>query len=222
MRYIPPFTVLKRWIAGCAVADSTRLMPTYDDVLDVLKKFLEAVPVDDDWYVLQYPAVGDFLARTPAESAASHFHKHGYFEGRKPFAPGWCGLTAPVPFAQSCISLRLTPTRGRLQADIARDDFLDLVKNILKAVPVDESWYRATYRNAAKAIDDGTFLSVAEHYAERGYFDGCLPFNMIVDEDWYVSRYNHVRTGLERGVATSVQDHFMRLGYNEGCRPAPP
>ena len=222
MRYVPPFAALKTWMIRHAAADAARLTPAYDDVLDILKRFLEAVPVDEDWYMVEYPAIRGFVERTPTESAASHFHKHGYFEGRKPFASGWRGLTEPVPFAQSYARLRIVPTLGRLRVDIARDDFLSLIRNILIAVPVDDPWYCATYPTAAKDIDNGTYSSAAEHYAKRGYFDGCLPFDIIVDEEWYVSRYTHVRTGLERGVATSVRDHFMRVGYNEGCRPAPP
>jgi hypothetical protein len=222
MRYVPPFAALKTWITRHAAADNTRLAPAYDDVLDVLKKFLEAVPVDEDWYMAEYPAICRFVERTPTESVASHFHKHGYFEGRRPFAPGWHDLTEPVPFAQSYDRLRIVPMLGRLRVDIARDDFLALIKNILVAVPVDDPWYCAAYPKAAKKIDNGTYSSAAEHYVERGYFDGCLPFDIIVDEEWYISRYSHVKTGLEHGVATSGRDHFMRVGYSEGCRPAPP
>lgn len=222
MRYVPPFAALKTWMTRHAAADNTHLAAVYDDVVDVLKKFLEAVPVDEDWYMAEYPAVRGFVECTPTESATSHFYKHGYFEGRKPFAPGWRGLTEPVPLAQSYTRLRVVPNLGRLRVDIAQDDFLDLISNILIAVPIDDSWYCAAYPEAAKEIDNGTYSSAAGHYVERGYFDGCLPFDMIVDEEWYVSRYAHVRKGLELGVASSAQDHFMRLGYHEGCRPAAP
>jgi hypothetical protein len=71
-------------------------------------------------------------------------------------------------------------------------------------------------------IESGTFASSSGHYAEAGYFEGRLPFDIAVDEEWYVSRYDHVRIGLERGIAASATDHFTRVGYNEGCRPTPP
>jgi hypothetical protein len=222
MRYIPPCSVLEKWLAGVTAADSARLSPTYDDVLDVLKGFLQAIPVDEDWYKAKYPGILAFLARSPEHTATSHFQKHGYFERREPFAPGWRGLTAPVPFAQLRTVLRLSPTRGHLRADIARDDFIALIKAILLAVPIDEAWYRATYPRAEKAIADGTFPSLVHHYAEQGYFDGYLPFDMEVDDEWYASRYDHVRIGLQRGVARSAREHFLRIGYSEGCRPAPP
>jgi hypothetical protein len=222
MRYVPPCSVLEKWMARCLSADGARLTLTYDDVLDVFRGFLQAVPVDENWYTGEYPAISGFLTRSPSHTATSHFQKHGYFEGREPFAPGWRGLTAPVPFAQLKTSLRIRPTRGHLRVDIAREDFLRLIKTILIAVPVDEAWYRATYPVVAKVIDDGEFPSARSHYAERGYFDNRLPFDIVVDEEWYVSRYEHVRTGLDLGVARSAQDHFIRLGYTEGCRPTPP
>jgi len=222
MRYVPPHAVLGKWMNRHAVAGTTRLKPPYDDMLDVLKGFLLTIPVDDDWYKAQYPAVADFLVRMTTETPGSHFQKHGYFEGRRPFAPGWNGLTDLVPFAQLKTRLRIIPHRGRLTVDIEHDDFIEIIKNMLLAVPIDESWYCATFVDAAKSIEDATFRSAAHHYAERGYFLGRFPFDITVDEAWYLSRYDHAKTGLERGVAKSVQDHFMRVGYNEGCRPTPP
>jgi hypothetical protein len=222
MECIPPFTMVQKWIAACAATDTTRLAPTYDDVLDVLKGLLAAIPVDEDWYKVKYPAVADFITRVGTETAASHFQKHGYFEGREPFEPGWRGLTRPVCFAELKADLNVNPCRGRLLVDIERVEFLGMVKKILRAVPVDDTWYRATYPATATLIDDGTFLSATDHYAEQGYFDGRLPFDVAVDDEWYASRYDHVRIGLERGVAKSAKDHFIRMGYSEGCRPTPP
>ena len=213
---------MKTWMASCAADGTTSLKPTFDDVLDVLKALLTAVPVDEDWYKATYAAVADFVTRSPAETATLHFRKHGYFEGRKPFAPGWRGLTAPVAFAELKTRLPVNPRRGRLLVTIERVEFIRLVKTILRAVPVDEAWYRNTYPAAAKMIDGGTFRSATEHFAEQGYFDGWLPFDIIVDDEWYVARYDHVRTGLQRGVARSAKDHFLQVGYHEGCRPTPP
>ncbi len=124
--------------------------------------------------------------------------------------------------AKSYARLRIVPTLGRLRVDIAPDDFLALIGNILIGVPVDDPWYRVTYPEAAKEIDNGTYSSAAEHYVEQGFFDGCLPFDITVDDEWYISHYAHVKKGLDLGVASSARDHFMRLGYHEGCRPAAP
>lgn len=209
-------------MAGNAVEGTTLLRPTYDDVLDVLKGLLRPISVNEEWYKAEYPAISDYLTRMQDETATSHFQKHGYFESRKPFEPGWRGLIEPVPFSQLKTKMRILPSHGRLQVDIETEDFLALVRNVLIAVPVDEGWYRDTYPGATKAMEKGGFSSAASQYAEQGYFAGWLPFPMEVDETWYVSRYEHVRTALKTGLAKSAQDHFVRLGYPQGCRPTPP
>jgi hypothetical protein len=218
VQYIPPYSLLSKWMARHAVPGTTRLTPLYDDVLDVLKGLLQPIPVDAGWYQAEYPAIEDYLARSPAETPKSHFRKHGYFEGRRPFAPGWLGLTDPFPFARVQTRLPIIPAQGRLQVDIERNDFLGIVTDVLMAVPVDQSWYRATYPDAAHEM----LPSAARYYATRGYFKGHLPFDMSVEPDWYISRYEHVRNALSRGVVKSAQDHFHHSGYQEGCRPAPP
>jgi hypothetical protein len=222
MSYVPAYSTLKRWMDRYTVGGTSRLMPPYDDVLDVLKEFLRVIPVDEHWYKAQYPAIEGYLRQAPTETPSSHFRKHGYFEGRSPFAPGSTGLAEPVAFAGLKTRLRIIPYHGRLRVDIERADMLEIIKSLLAAVPIDESWYRATYPQAAGSIDDGTFPTATNHYAQVGYFEGYFPFQIIVDEKWYVSRYDHVKIGLERGRAKSAQDHFMRLGYQEGCRPTPP
>jgi len=222
MTYVPAYTLLDRWMAAHAVAGTPRITPLYDDILEVLRAFLQAIQVNEDWYKDEYKAIADRVQRTPNETPASHFRKLGYFEGRRPFETGWHGLTEPVPFAELKARLRIIPTRGRLRADVARDDLLGVIKTILAATPVDPSWYRATYPDAAEAIDAATFPSETFHYAERGYFEGRIPCEIAVDEKWYASRYHHVRIGLERGDIKSAQEHFIRTGYQEGCRPTPP
>jgi hypothetical protein len=222
MRYVPPCTSLIKWVNAQIGVGTSRLMPLYDDVLNVLSEFLRAIPVDEAWYKDKYPALQGYLASSATETATSHFCKHGYFEGREPFAPGWRNLTAPVRFRELKTRLSVIPTRGRLRVDVQQNDFLDLIRRLLKAVPVDERWYRTAYPDVAEAIANATVASAADHYIKLGYVDGRLPFEIAVDEKWYVSRYVHVRAELNRGAATSAQDHFMRMGYREGCRPTPP
>lgn len=220
MWYIPPYTLLKQWMGRHVMAETARLRLLYDDVLDVLKELLQPIPVDEAWYKAEYPAVAEYLVRGMTETAKSHFQKHGYFEGRKPFAPGWRGLPEPTPFAQLQSRLRIIPSRGRLIVEIEHNDFLGIVSDLLTAVPVDQTWYRTAYPDVVKELDDGT--SAVYHYARQGYFEDRMPFDITVDPEWYVSRYQHVRMALERGDARSAQDHFMRAGYIEGCRPRAP
>jgi len=221
-RCVPPFAIMDQWLTACAVPGTTRVRPTYDDVLDVLRALLAVVPVDEPWYLTEYPDVVGFMARMPDETATSHFRKHGYFNGRLPFADGWQGLRAPVRFTELTRQLRIRPARGVLYAEMEREEFLAMVKVMLRTVSVDASWYCNAYPEAANEIEPTAAATAAEHYANRGYFKGFLPVDVEVDPEWYVGRYAHVRNGLAAGVATSAKDHFLRIGYGEGCRPTPP
>jgi hypothetical protein len=222
LQHPPPYTLLTKWMDGVSGSASARLSPKYDDILEVLRALLRAVPVDEPWYMSQYPGIADFVARTPTETPASHYQKHGYFEGRRPFAPGWSNLTEPAAFAAIRTRLRIVPARGKLLVDITRDEVADVIKAILRSVPVDEPWYRETYPVAAKDVDAGRFSSVTEHYVALGYSQGCLPHEPDVNEAWYVTRYEHIRNGIDSGVARTPKEHFIRIGYQEGCRPTPP
>jgi hypothetical protein len=222
MRYIPPFSSIQRWTTCCSDDGYDAIVSvTYDDLLDVIGALLQAIPVDEGWYISEYPGVTNFIKHNPGNSAASHFRKHGYFEGRRPFAAGWRDFVDPVPFAELKQFFPIMPIRGHLHIRIERANFISLLKAILKSVPTDEGWYRTAYPAAAKAIDNGKFANASHHYVEAGYFEGQLPFEIVVDADWYVARYEHVRTGIERGIASSPQEHFLREGYREGCRPVP-
>jgi hypothetical protein len=222
MRCVPPFELMSRWLTACTVPGTTRIRPLYDDVLDVLRTLVAIVPVDEAWYLTEYPRVAAAVAKRPDETATTHFRMHGYFEGRLPFAAGWRDLQQPIPFADLKTRLRIIVTRGRLLAEIEREDFLDLVRKMLRSVAVDEAWYLKTYSAAAEDIRLGRVSSAAEHYITTGYFHGALPADVYVDEEWYTARYDHVRNSLAHGSSTSPKDHFMRIGYGEGCQPTSP
>ena len=219
MRPIPPFALMDRWLVRCSVPNTARLRLPYDDILDVLRGFLVVVPVDEDWYRSEYPDVVRFLAENRDESATSHFRKFGYFNGRHPFAEGWRGLRRPILFTGLKGGFNVVVTRRGLHIDIERDGFLELVRKLLAAVPVDETWYREHYPEAAEDLRSERVLSASDHYVRKGYFVGFLPFDVVVDDDWYIARYEHVRNGLAVGEAVSAKDHFMRIGYGEGCQP---
>jgi len=221
MLFVPAFTLVEAWMRSCAAEDAAVLQSTYDDVLDVFKALLEGIPVDEDWYAAEYPAVADAIARRAIESASAHFQRHGHFEGRQPFADGWRDLVRPVPFIETQAKLRVVPAKGRLQVRVERDVFIGLIKNVIKAVPVDEEWYRAAYPAVSNMIGNGLVPSAAHHYVEMGYFESKMPFDFVVDEGWYFSQYEHVRNGIARGAARSAKDHFFRIGYGDGCRPVP-
>jgi hypothetical protein len=85
MRYIPPFSVLKHGIRLVSLKGQLKVDMSYDELLELIKTFLRAVPFDEGWYRSTYPDVAEAVARGAYRSAREHFVEHGYFEGRLPF-----------------------------------------------------------------------------------------------------------------------------------------
>jgi hypothetical protein len=61
-----------------------RINNSYDELLDIVKSLLIAVPVDEEWYLKKYPDVAEAVAGGRYRSAKHHFVEEGYFEGRRP------------------------------------------------------------------------------------------------------------------------------------------
>jgi hypothetical protein len=127
-----------------------------------------------------------------------------------------------VPFSSLRHSVRFVSGKGSLKADMTYDGFLDVVRKLLVAVPVDEDWYRAQYPDVAEAIDAGAYASAASHFVDHGYLEGRSPYQMKVDEAYYLATYADVREGIADGTILSAQDHYDRHGHEEGRLPVPP
>ena len=125
-----------------------------------------------------------------------------------------------VPFSTLKNSLKLVSLKGQLKVDMTYDELLDLVRQFLQAVPVDEEWYRATYADVNEAIEAGTYRDARHHFMANGYLEGRRPFPLQIDEAFYLKAYPDVKGGIEEGLFGSAQDHFTRHGYDEGRRPA--
>ena len=222
MSYVPPCKLLTEWLDSRPRNAGGRLAMLYEDVVDVLTAFISAIPVNEEWYLAEYPAVADLVRNSQTETAKRHFRMHGYFENRRPFVAGWNGFVEPVPFDRLKPLLRVAPTSGGLTSYMFQDDFIELIKQLLKSVPVDGAWYSSYYPIEEIGIIKSDIETVSAHYVEIGYFKGWLPADVVVDAEWYKQRYEHVRHGLELGHAADAKDHFLKIGYREGCRPIPP
>jgi hypothetical protein len=86
VKYLIPFNVLKNSMKLLSVKGQLKVDMTYDEFLDFVKKFLQAVPLDEKWYRTAYPDVDEAIKAGAYRSARHHFVEHGYFEGRRPFA----------------------------------------------------------------------------------------------------------------------------------------
>ena len=123
------------------------------------------------------------------------------------------------PFSALKRSVRLLSVKGQLKLDMNYDEFLDMVKLFLRAMPFDEAWYRRTYPDVAQAIHTGTYRDARQHFIESGYFEGRRPFPLEVDEAWYIAKNSDVAESVRNGTVASAQEHFEQHGYEEGRWP---
>ena len=125
-----------------------------------------------------------------------------------------------VPFSALKSSIKLLSMKGQLKVDMNYDEFLDLVKKFLQAVPIDEDWYRTTYPDVAEAIKAGAYRSARQHFVDHGYFEGRRPFDLELDEAFYMKQYPDIAQAVSSGDLDSARDHFVRIGYDEGHLPS--
>jgi hypothetical protein len=123
------------------------------------------------------------------------------------------------PFDVVRRSLTISTVKGELRVSVSYEDFIRIVKLLLAAAEIDESWYLERYDDIREAVDKGEVPSARKHFATDGYFEGRLPFPLMVDEDWYLSRYPDVAEGIRTGAIASATQHFITDGYREGRLP---
>jgi hypothetical protein len=112
--------------------------------------------------------------------------------------------------------LSVVTVNGQLKVNNTYDEFLDIVRLLLRSVPFDEAWYLTEYPDIAEAVAAGEAKSARHHFIDSGYFEGRLPAPLEVDEAWYLSEYPDVAEGIERGEILSARQHFLEHGYEEG------
>lgn len=84
MPYLPPFDVIKRNLDIRTERGELVVKLRYDDFVDMLKKILVGIEVDEAWYKSMYQDIGAAIERGDIRSAKEHFVHDGYFEGRLP------------------------------------------------------------------------------------------------------------------------------------------
>lgn len=104
---------------------------------------------------------------------------------------------------------------------VAKDLFYDLMSEILKAVPLDESFYLKNNPDVSEAVAKGKIASAREHFVRFGYFEDRMPRRILVDPDYYVAANPDVAEAIAGGALSSPQEHFEKYGYREGRLPSP-
>jgi hypothetical protein len=123
------------------------------------------------------------------------------------------------PFSVIRGSFSMITSKGDVVATIKYEELINIIRNFLAAIDVDEEWYCRNYPDIAAAIQAGQISSAREHFVKDGYFEGRLPFAMSVDEDWYLKTYSDIGDAVQQGSVASASEHFASFGYEEGRFP---
>jgi hypothetical protein len=123
------------------------------------------------------------------------------------------------PFDLLRRSVEISTVRGELRVSLSYDDFIKMIRLMIAGIEVDEAWYRQTYDDIGRAIQEGRIASAKRHFLDDGYFEGRLPFAVNVDEKFYEETYPDVADSIRDGIVQSSQTHFDEDGYREGRLP---
>lgn len=85
MKYLPPFDIVKACMAVESVNGELRVSGSYDEFVNLLRRMIEGIEVDEKWYLERYPDIAEGIEQGIVVSAQQHFVNDGYFEGRQPF-----------------------------------------------------------------------------------------------------------------------------------------
>jgi len=116
--------------------------------------------------------------------------------------------------------LSIVKINGSVRVNNTYDDFVEIVKLLLRGTAFDEKWYIEKYPDVAEAVRTGAFKTGRQHFIDVGYFEGRRPREFEVDEKWYLQTNPDVAEGIAKGEIKSAHEHFNDHGYEEGRLPA--
>ena len=123
------------------------------------------------------------------------------------------------PFELIRRSIEISTVRGELRVNVSYENFVAILRTMIRGVEVDEAWYGRAYEDIGNAIKQGSVGSAKQHFVDDGYFEGRLPFPIKIDERWYLADNPDVADSIRKGMVESAQDHFDKDGYREGRLP---
>jgi len=85
VKYLPPFDLIRRSVEISTVKGELRVSVSYDDFINILRLIISGIAVNEEWYLEEYPDIGQAVKEGLVQSAREHFINDGYFEGRLPF-----------------------------------------------------------------------------------------------------------------------------------------
>jgi hypothetical protein len=123
------------------------------------------------------------------------------------------------PFRAVRDRMTVVKVNGNNKINCSYDDFVEVVKLLLRGAAFDEKWYMSKYTDVAEAVAAGVLRSGRQHFIEVGYFEGRHPREFEVDEKWYLKTNPDVADGIGKGDIRSARQHFNEYGYDEGRLP---
>ncbi len=123
------------------------------------------------------------------------------------------------PFEVLKSYLTISNVKGELMVSCSYENLVEMLRQVIIGVEVDEGWYLERYPDIADAIQQGLIQSSRLHFVNDGYFEGRLPFPIRVDEGYYLKQNAGVAEYVRKGMLESGQQHFEENGYAEGRLP---
>jgi hypothetical protein len=123
------------------------------------------------------------------------------------------------PFEVLKSYLTISNVKGELMVTCSYESLVQMLRQLIIGVQVDEAWYLERYPDIAEAISQGMVQSPRVHFVNDGYFEGRLPFPIKVDERYYLGQNTGVADYVRKGMLESGQQHFDENGYTEGRLP---
>lgn len=123
------------------------------------------------------------------------------------------------PFEQLKSFLTVSNIKGELMVSCTYDNIVEMFRQMIAGIEVDEAWYLERYPDIAAAIRRGDVPSAQWHFVNDGYFEGRMPFQIHVDEHYYLANNAGIAEYVRKGLLESGQQHFEENGYAEGRLP---
>ena len=92
------------------------------------------------------------------------------------------------PFEVLKSLLTISNIKGELMVSCPYENIVQMLRQVIIGVEVDEQWYLERYPDIAEAIANGQVQSARLHFVNDGYFEGRMPFPIHVDERYYLSQ----------------------------------
>ncbi|MDR3532109.1 MAG: hypothetical protein P4L90_16360 [Rhodopila sp.] len=123
------------------------------------------------------------------------------------------------PFEVVKSYVTISNIKGELMVSCTYENLVQMIRQLIADVNVDEGWYLERYQDIAEAVSNGIVASAKSHFINDGYFEGRMPFPIRVDERYYLAENPGVADYVRKGHLESGQQHFDENGYKEGRLP---